>query len=110
MFSYVRVASLLLLAGSSSLAAAQSLDADAIAFGTREGVSNMDLSPDGRQAVFVGPGPGRTSIAYHVDIARGTTSPIMSSAGNPENLRWCAFVSNERIACQISAIVQTGPS
>jgi hypothetical protein len=87
MSMFLRVAvSFCLLAGSSSVAVAQSLDADAIAFGTREGVSDMDLSPDGRHAVFVGPGPGRTSVVYHVDIARGSTAPIMSSTGNPETL------------------------
>ena len=102
------LASAVLLTGSSGLAHAQpksAIEADALAFGTREGVSNMDLSPDGNRAVFVGPGPGRTTIVYIADIAAGTTKPIVYSKGDPETLRWCGFVSNDRLACRFTAII-----
>jgi hypothetical protein len=49
------------------------LEQDAIAFGTRETTTRMDLSPDGNLAVFLGAGPGRTTIVYIADIAAGTT-------------------------------------
>ena len=52
-------------------------------FGTRRASKTWVLSPDGKQAVFVGPGPGRTTIAYHVDIAAGATKPILKASGNP---------------------------
>lgn len=81
------------------------LEADAIAFGTREAVTRMRLSPNGQQAVFVGAGPGRTSIVYHIDIAKGETKPILRSSGNPESLRWCGFVSDTRLACRFSAMM-----
>lgn len=87
-------------------AAISSLDKDAIAFGVRESVANMDLSPDGKHAVFVGPGPGRTSIVYIADVVAGTVKPILSAAGNPENIRWCAFASNSFIVCRYSAIIK----
>jgi dipeptidyl aminopeptidase/acylaminoacyl peptidase len=86
---------------------ASSVEADALAFGARESVANMDLSPNGNLAVFVGAGPGRTSIVYVADIAAGTTAPILSSKADPEVLRWCGFVSNSRIACRYSAIVKS---
>jgi dipeptidyl aminopeptidase/acylaminoacyl peptidase len=85
-----------------------SIEADAIAFGAREGVANMDLSPDGSRAVFTGPGPGRTTIIYVADIVAGTTTPILSSKSDPETLRWCAFVSNDRLACRFTAIIKSG--
>jgi dipeptidyl aminopeptidase/acylaminoacyl peptidase len=85
-----------------------SIEADALAFGVREGVANMDLSPDGSRAVFTGPGPGRTTIVYVADIVAGTTTPILSSKSDPETLRWCAFVSNDRLACRFTAIIKAG--
>jgi dipeptidyl aminopeptidase/acylaminoacyl peptidase len=95
----------------SQLASAQStssIEADALAFGVREGVADMDLSPNGNLAVFTGPGPGRTTIVYIADIVSGTTTPILSSKSDPETLRWCAFVSNDRLACRFTAIIKAG--
>ena len=63
------------LAGPALAQAPTGLEADAIAFGVRESVSGMDLSPDGKQAVFVGPGPGRSSVVYMADLVAGTTKP-----------------------------------
>ena len=94
-----------------SCAGAQSqptLEQDAIAFGTRETTTNMDLSPDGKLAVFLGAGPGRATIVYMADLTSGTTKRIFYSAGNPDAIRWCNFVSNTRLACQFTAIVKSG--
>ena len=82
-----------------------SLEADAIAFGTREAVHAADLSPDGSKAVFIGAGPGRSTIVYLADITSGSSKPIFHSKGDPDKLTWCAFVSNQRMACRIRAIV-----
>lgn len=87
--------------------AQRTLEQDAIAFGTRETTTRMDLSPDGRLAVFLGAGPGRTTIVYIADIAAGTTKPILYSKADPEALRWCAFVSNTKLACQFTAIMKS---
>ncbi len=87
--------------------AQSSLEQDAVAFGTRETTTRMDLSPDGNLAVFLGAGPGRTTIVYIADIAAGTTKPIFYSKADPEALRWCAFVSNTRLACEFTAIMKS---
>ena len=109
MFRSVSVAAgAFLLASTSYPALAQgksSLEADAIAFGTREAVSSMDLSPDGSRAVYLGAGPGRTTIVYVADLAAGTSKPILYSKADPEKLRSCHFVSNERLACRFTAII-----
>ena len=94
------------LAGPALAQSQSSLEADAIAFGVRESVSGMDLSPDGKQAVFVGPGPGRSSVVYMADLVAGTTKPILSTSGAPENVRWCAFVSDRNLVCRYTAIVK----
>jgi hypothetical protein len=91
---------------SGTLAQAQSsLEQDAVAFGTRESVTNMDLSPDGRHAVFLGAGPGRTTIVYVADLAAGTTRGILTSKAQPESLQWCFFVSDQRLACRYTLTV-----
>lgn len=98
-----------LAAASSSVAFAQTqptLEQDAIAFGTRETTTRMDLSPDGSLAVFLGAGPGRTTIVYIADIAAGTTKPIFYSKADPEALQWCGFVSNTKLACRFTAILK----
>lgn len=84
------------------------LEQDAAAFGTREAVTNLDLSPDGRLAVFVGAGPGRTTVVYVADIAAGSSKPVMYLKGEPDSYRWCAFASNSRLVCRYSAIIPAG--
>src|SRR5580765_2511664 len=113
--SFVHKGKLLLAAaaavawGSCAVAQGQStLEQDAVAFGTRETTTRMDLSPDGSLAVFLGAGPGRTTIVYIADIAAGTTKPIFYSKADPEALRWCGFVSNSKLACQFTAIMKSG--
>ena len=81
-----------------------SLASDAAAFGVREAATTMDLSPDGRRLVYVGPGPGRYSVVFVADLTTGDVKPILKSDGNPESLAWCGFVSNERIACRYGAV------
>lgn len=109
MYRSVRVlAGAMLLASVAQAAFAQpSLEADAIAFGTRDAVANMDLSPDGTKAVYLGAGPGRTTIVYVADITAGSSKPILYSKADPERLQWCAFVSNDRLACRFTAIVRS---
>ena len=99
-------AAIVACAGIANAQTQSTLEQDAIAFGTRETTTNMDLSPDGRLAVFLGAGPGRTTIVYIADIGAGTTKPIFYSNADPDALRWCAFASNTRLACQFVAIMK----
>ena len=48
----------LVLMATDAAAQVQPLATDAAAFGAREAASNMDISPDGKRVVYVGPGPG----------------------------------------------------
>lgn len=47
---------------SPSFAADPSLIADAKAFGTRQSVESVDISPSGKRILMVDPGPGKSSI------------------------------------------------
>ncbi len=85
---------------------AQPTPEQAIMFGTRESVEHIDISPDGMKITFVAPGPGRTSAAYVVDLSREGAVPrsVIGSPGTPERLRWCNFVTNDRLICQMTAM------
>ena len=74
--------------------------ADAIAFGAIEAARQMDLSPDGKQVVFVGSGPGPATIAYVANLVDGTSKPVLAAPGTPEHLSWCGWASNARLVCQ----------
>lgn len=69
-------------------------------FGVREAVQQIDISPDGSRVVYVTPGPGRTSVVEVADLASGSTQVVIRSAGNPDRLSWCNFVSNNRLICR----------
>lgn len=82
------------------------LAADAKAFGARDAVvSRPDLSADGSSVVYITPGPGRSSVAVVGNLDTGQFSRIASSDGNPEDLRWCKFVSPSRSVCRVTGTV-----
>lgn len=77
-------------------------------FGQRQGVSDISLSPDGKQIVYVAPGPGRTSHVYHVSLADKKPKLISRSSGNPDRILSCNFVSNARVACRLYGLFKDG--
>ena len=74
-------------------------------FGQRETVEHVDLSPDGRKIVYLAPGEGMQTIAMVASLDGGTPKPAFYAEGNPERLRWCSFVSNSRLICRLSALI-----
>ena len=74
-------------------------------FGVRESVQQIDISPDGRQLVYLQPGPGRTTLVYLYDLAgNGEPRLVSRSSGNPERFRWCRFATAERLVCQAAGM------
>jgi len=86
-------------------AAAQPFDA-AKAFGAREDVEQISLSPDGTRIAYLIPGKGQGSVLY-VTPVDGTASPkrILSSSGDPERISNCRWASNTRLLCVIYAVI-----
>ncbi|RST30523.1 S9 family peptidase [Sphingomonas ginkgonis] len=78
---------------------------DARAFGSREEVKGLDISPDGTKAVYVAPAKDRWSAVMVVDLAKADSHPIAVSNANPETLRWCRFASDTRLVCRFTANV-----
>jgi dipeptidyl aminopeptidase/acylaminoacyl peptidase len=74
-------------------------------FGARASVQDMDISPDGSRVVYLSPGPGRMTEVYVADLVGGAQTFVVRSSGNPERLRWCKFVSNDRLICNLVGMV-----
>lgn len=73
----------------------------------RETVQHIDISPDGNRVVYITPGSGRSSAAYIADLMKGgQPQRVIQTNGNPDQLRWCNFVSNERLICRIGGLVR----
>ena len=81
---------------------------DAKLFGARESTAAMDISPDGKRVVYIGPGPDRISVVVVADLAGGAARPILRSTGKPEKLSWCKFASNDRLTCRFRSIINDG--
>lgn len=91
-----------LLSSTSSIAQTKSA---AEAFGKREGIQDISLSPDGTKIAYIEPAAGQGNRLFMVDLA-GTQTPkaILSASGDPERLNDCGWVSNLRLVCRIYAI------
>lgn len=74
-------------------------------FGAMPSVQDISLSPDGTKIAFISPGPGTTIELYTIDLT-ADSSPlrVTSTSGEPENLTWCRWVSNDRLACKIRGL------
>ena len=103
-FLHGATAALLLVSAAVPATAADPADPPA-AFGARESVLSVSLSPSGRQLAFISPGPGQTTFLYTVDAAGGgTPRQTLSADGKPERLHRCGWVSETRLVCTIYMI------
>ncbi|MEO7635448.1 MAG: S9 family peptidase [Sphingomicrobium sp.] len=98
---------LALLQSAAAAAQAHTLAEDAAAFGAREAVDSVSLSPDGTKVMYLTPGPGPKTYGVISSLANGKSDVFVSSDGEPENLSWCSYSASDRIVCSIYAIVDT---
>lgn len=103
MFKHL-TATLLGLAILSGAASARQPDDPAAAFGVRESVQSISLSPDGRMLAYVAPSAGQGSILYTVDIAGGEPRAAVRADGVEQRLAWCEFVGARRLVCLTHAV------
>jgi dipeptidyl aminopeptidase/acylaminoacyl peptidase len=78
------------------------------AFGAREHVSDVSLSPSGRKLAFISPGPGQSNYLYTVEIG-GASEPreALMADGKPQRLSGCGWVSEERLVCTIYMVIDS---
>jgi dienelactone hydrolase len=88
-------------------AAPQNLTSDqaATAFGAREQVAQISLSPDGTQVAMIEAAGGTAAIVTVGDLAKGGVSRVIArSSGKPERLTNCHWVTDARLLCNIFMI------
>jgi hypothetical protein len=104
----IRLAALLaLLAFVPSAVPGQTAPADpAAAFGARESIQTIRISPDGQRIAYVAPRRGQGSALYVVDLASGQSNPAASADGVSQRLGGCDWVSNQRLVCVVYAMRQ----
>lgn len=78
------------------------LDQAAKAFGNRQSIQSMALSPGGSRLMLMSSGPGRTTVIKIVELPAMSVKAIMSSAGDPESFRWCDFATDSQLICRYS--------
>lgn len=88
---------------------ANSLADPAAAFGARESIEDISLSPDGRRIAYLAPHEGQGSRLYTVDLASGKATQTTAVDGKTQRLGGCGWVSSERLVCTVFALhrVQT---
>ncbi|MBX3562256.1 MAG: S9 family peptidase [Sphingomonas sp.] len=85
---------------------AQSFD-PAAAFGARESIESIALSPSGRRLAYVAPAQGQASRLYTVDLDTGESRVTTSADGVRQRLGGCGWVSEERLLCTVFALTDT---
>jgi len=102
-FAFVCAAVLILGFG----AARADVTADAQAFGARQGVTSLRLSPDGSRVAYIAPAEGQGSVLYVYDLAKGGQAQVaMVASGKPERLHRCAWLTDERLTCTVVGAVE----
>jgi dienelactone hydrolase len=79
----------------------------AAAFGARESVREISLSPDGKQIAFSAPLDGQGSGLYVVPVD-GSEKPrrIAVATGTPERIGDCAWINADRLLCNVWGIAK----
>jgi dipeptidyl aminopeptidase/acylaminoacyl peptidase len=98
----------IVLAGASafalSAAHAGTLPEDAKAFGVRDQVHAIAISPSGARLAMIVSGPGAETVLQVADVNSGQTLNLTKSDGKPQSLRSCAFAGESQLICRHSGI------
>lgn len=100
-----------LLVGAAALASAAQTtaqvptDREAALFGVRESAVGVDLSPSGRFVSYVAPSRGGGAVGFIADVQTGDAKPFLNSGNDGDHLRWCRFVTDQRLICRYTATV-----
>lgn len=82
----------------------------AAAFGSREDVTGLSLSPDGKSVAYIAALDGKESALVTRDLADGSKSQLaLKASGKPERLSDCHWVSESRLVCTVYGVVK-GPT
>ena len=71
------------------------------AFGAREDVQQISLSPDGTKVAIVAAGRARRDADDRRPGAGGAPRSMLRSTGDPERLTDCDWVTDTRLVCRV---------
>ena len=64
------------------------------AFGARDSVTHLSLSPDGMSVAFVAPAKGQGSVVLSLSLVKGSKArPVLTANGTPDRTARCDWVS-----------------
>jgi hypothetical protein len=98
-------ASAFLVVASPAIAQGLNPDPNAALFGARESAFGVDISPNGKFVSYVAPTRAGGAEAFIADVQTGNSKPFLSTGNGPERLSWCHFVTDQRLICRYTAIV-----
>jgi dipeptidyl aminopeptidase/acylaminoacyl peptidase len=80
---------------------AETLEETAAAFGARQSVLGVSLSPSGNKILYLAPGSDSAEIVYVVDLA-GDAQPkaVTAQRGLDSELAQCEWATDSRVICQ----------
>ncbi len=79
----------------------------AAAFGARPQLENVSLSPDGTKLAYIMPTTGQGSALLTLTPGKDAKPSVaLVASGEPERLRECRWVSNDRLVCTLWGLVQ----
>lgn len=88
-------------------ASAAPLPNPAAAFGARESVEHISLSPDGQQVAWLQPGLGQvTELRVSSAAGGGKSRLVTSSDGNPFRLERCNWAATDRLVCFATGLIK----
>jgi dipeptidyl aminopeptidase/acylaminoacyl peptidase len=77
----------------------------AAAFGARPSIEGLSLSPDGKHVAYLVPIPGQGSAVITTALEKGSQPrTALVAKGQPDRLRGCAWVSNDRLVCTVYGV------
>ena len=80
----------------------------AAAFGARQGIQGISLSPEGKQVAIIVPN-GRGKALQVVDmVSGGAPQTILRSAGAGDRLERCRWATEKRLLCDVTLVSQQG--
>ena len=85
-------------------ASGQGFDA-AAAFGARETIEDISLSPNGQRLAYLMPRSGQGSHLFVADVGSTQPTPVMGVDGERQRLAGCDWVSNSRLVCTVYSLV-----
>lgn len=74
------------------------------AFGAREKILDLSISPKGDRVAMVVPGPGQSTVVTVLDLGTQETKAVNSANGKPMTLTGCNWASDQRIVCTMYGV------